>query len=68
MSAEIAETTTGEEVLKEYQCIRCGFAYHKLFDYEPFLCYRCIRFIAKKSWVIMHTIQPPTSTTVKDDV
>jgi len=47
--------------LHPYQCERCGYHYKKVFDYPPFLCYRCMRFIAKRSFVIMHTIQPPTS-------
>ena len=47
--------------LIEYTCERCGYRYNKQFDYVPFLCYRCMRFIAKRTFTIMHTIQPPIS-------
>lgn len=49
------------EELHDYTCERCGFIYKKGFDYKPFLCYRCIRYIAKKTFTIMNTIQPPVS-------
>lgn len=62
------EESVSTEETKEYQCVRCGFKYHKKYDYEPFLCYRCLRFMAKKNWVIVHTIQPATSTPEKDDI
>lgn len=62
------ETITEEKIsvvseeLHHYKCERCGFEYDKSHDYMPFLCYRCIRYIAKKTWTMIHTIQPSTST------
>ncbi len=50
-----------EIVLQEYTCARCGYHYRKQTDYEPFLCYRCMRFIAKKVFIVMQTIQPAIS-------
>ncbi len=50
-----------KQELTQYTCERCGFKYEKVFDYPPILCYRCMRFIAKRVFVIMSTIQPPTS-------
>ena len=61
------ETATEEKIsvvseeMHHYKCERCGFEYDKVFDYKPFLCYRCIRYIAKKTYTIMNTIQPLTS-------
>ncbi len=57
-----------EIVLQEFICERCGYHYKKAQDFAPLLCYRCMRFIAKKTWTIMHTIQPPTSRTVVAEV
>lgn len=56
------------EEMHQYQCERCGFEYKKAFDYKPFLCYRCIRYIAKKTYTMMHTIQPTTSVADKSEV
>lgn len=47
--------------LVAYKCDRCGYEYHKNFDFPPFLCYRCMRFIAKRVFTTMNTIQPPVS-------
>lgn len=52
--------------LTKYVCERCGFEYHKVHDYAPFLCYRCMRFIAKRVFVTMNTITPPNRTEVGD--
>jgi hypothetical protein len=51
-----------------YQCERCGFVYNKVFDYPPLLCYRCMRFLAKRLYTIMHTIQPAVSRPERDEV
>lgn len=59
---------TSAEPLKEYSCERCGFIYHKSFDYKPFLCYRCLRYMAKKVWIAANTIQPDVSVTKKEDI
>jgi len=67
MPDEELNVTSSEEA-KEYTCVRCGFKYHKTYDYEPFLCYRCIRFMAKKNWTIVHTIQPAIAVPDKGDV
>jgi hypothetical protein len=53
-------------VLIEYTCERCGFKYNKAFDFSPFLCYRCMRFIAKRVFVTMNTITPPARTERED--
>lgn len=45
----------------EYTCVRCGYKYNKKHDYEPYLCHRCMRFIAKKVWTLIHTLVPPVS-------
>lgn len=52
--------------LIEYRCKRCGFVYHKQFDFEPFLCYRCMRYIAKRVYIVMITITPPGRTEHED--
>ena len=54
--------------LIEYTCERCGYKYNKVFDYGPFLCYRCMRFIAKRTFTIMNTIQPPISRPERSEV
>lgn len=68
MTTETVEPSASEENgkstkqdLTTYTCERCGFKYEKVFDYPPYLCYRCIRFIAKRVFTIMNTIQPTTS-------
>jgi len=63
---EITAPTSEEPI--EYTCVRCGFKYHKNYDFPPFLCYRCLRYMAKKVWIIVHTIQPPTSTPAREDI
>lgn len=51
-----------------FTCDRCGYRYQKQFDHLPYLCNRCMRFIAKKVWTAVHTIQPATSApALKDD-
>ena len=52
--------------LIEYRCERCGFVYHKQFDFAPFLCYRCMRYIAKRVYITMNTITPPGRTKHED--
>jgi hypothetical protein len=47
--------------LKLFTCVRCGYEYKKVSDFEPYLCYRCLRFLAKKVWTLAHTIQPAIS-------
>lgn len=59
---EIPETPTTIVILNDYKCERCGFGYSKAFDFAPFLCYRCMRYIAKRMFVIMNTITPPART------
>lgn len=49
-------------VLTEYTCERCGFVYSKAFDFPPLLCYRCMRYIAKRTFTTMNTITPPART------
>lgn len=48
--------------VKTFTCVRCGFQYQKGFDYEPHLCNRCIRYLAKGVWKTVHQLQPATST------
>jgi ribosomal protein L37AE/L43A len=48
--------------LKQFTCERCGYEYTKRNDYVPFLCHRCMRYIAKKVFTIMGQIIPPTSS------
>lgn len=55
-------------VLQPYVCDRCGFKYEKSFDYPPYLCYRCMRFIAKRVWTTIKTITPPVSRPVVSDL
>ena len=54
------QTSTPAE-LQHHTCERCGYKFAKVFDYSPILCYRCMRFIAKRVFSIMGQIQPPTS-------
>lgn len=44
-----------------FTCERCGFVYQKLKDYEPYLCHRCLRFLGKKVYTMVHTIVPAMS-------
>jgi len=46
--------------LVPYTCERCGFVYNKAFDFHPYLCYRCMRFVSKRVYVTMNTITPPS--------
>lgn len=55
-------TINSSAPLTEYKCERCGFVYHKNQDYQPFLCYRCMRFLAKRHWAITFQIIPSVST------
>ncbi len=48
--------------LTEYKRVRCSFVYHKNQDYEPYLCYRCMRFLAKRHWAITFQLIPSVST------
>ena len=52
--------------LVEFTCERCGFIYNKQFDFPPFLCYRCMRFIAKRTYTTMQTITPLGRTERED--
>jgi len=56
------------QVLIEYHCERCGFVYKKVFDFAPFLCYRCMRYIAKRDWTTANTIQPPVSRPEREEI
>lgn len=56
------QTVAPNQLLTEYTCVRCGFVYHKNIDYDPTLCYRCMRFIAKRVYTIMQQVIPPVST------
>jgi protein-arginine kinase activator protein McsA len=44
--------------LQSFTCERCGFTYRKTTDFHPYLCYRCMRYIAKRVFVTMNTITP----------
>ena len=58
------ETDTEAPVVeepKQFTCVRCGFVYQKLRDYEPYLCHRCLRFLGKKVYTMVHTIVPAMS-------
>ena len=52
--------------LVEFTCERCGFVYSKQFDFAPFLCYRCMRYIAKRVYTTMVTITPLGRTERED--
>ena len=64
----VDEPVEAKANLTIFTCIRCGFEYSKVFDYEPYMCYRCMRFIAKKVYITMNTIQPPLSRPERDEV
>ena len=65
---ENTDTAVEETITyNEYACERCGFKYHKAFDFSPYLCYRCMRFIAKRVFTTMNTITP-LSRTEREDV
>ena len=55
-------------LLNKYTCERCGFEYNKAFDYAPFLCYRCMRYIAKHVFTTMKTITPAVSRAEREDI
>lgn len=60
-STEVDLSTLIPPIMTKYTCARCGFEYQKLDDFEPYLCYRCLRYMAKKTWVMVHTLQPVLS-------
>ena len=62
------ESPSTPDVLTEFTCDRCGYKYRKGFDFPPFLCYRCMRFLAKRLFTVMHTIQPPISRPKTGDI
>lgn len=66
--ADMDAPTDNPEVLTEFTCDRCGYKYRKGFDFPPFLCYRCMRFLAKRLFTVMHTIQPPISRAKIGDI
>lgn len=45
-----------------FTCQRCGFVYQKNFDHPPYLCHRCLRFLAKGVYTLYNKLQPSTST------
>lgn len=51
--------------LQHYTCERCGFVYTKVFDYPPFLCYKCLRFVAKRTVSTVRQITPQGYTHVE---
>jgi protein-arginine kinase activator protein McsA len=52
------ETERAKIDLQEYTCERCGFKYRKVFDYPPFLCYKCMRFVSKRTVSTVKQIVP----------
>lgn len=56
-----AGSAPSDVVLSEFICDRCGYHYKKVSDFAPYLCYRCMRFMAKKVWNIVKQLQPTTS-------
>lgn len=44
-----------------FTCQRCGFVYQKNFDHPPYLCHRCLRFLAKGVYSLYNKLQPSTS-------
>lgn len=64
--AKDEEVAPSPVMLQEFTCDRCGYVYKKSFDFVPYLCYRCIRFIAKRDWVTSITIVPPARTERED--
>ena len=54
--------------LIDYRCERCGFVYHKQFDFVPFMCYRCMRYIAKRVYITMNTITPLARTAEHEEI
>lgn len=68
MDDETEETTTESPVvLQAFTCERCGFEYHKAKDYKPYLCYRCLKFLAKGVFRIYNQLQPATSRTISPE-
>lgn len=62
------EHTKDGNVLTSYTCERCGFVYSKTYDYSPTLCYRCLRYIGKRTFIIMNTIQPSLSRPDREEI
>lgn len=54
----MTEEKTAKIDLQEYTCSRCGYKYHKVYDYPPFLCYKCMRFVAKRTVSTVATLTP----------
>lgn len=44
--------------MQEYTCERCGYKYHKVYDYQPYLCYKCMRFVSKRTVSIVKQLVP----------
>lgn len=59
--ADEPEVATETTTIQEFTCVRCGFKYQKQHDYEPYLCHRCLRYIAKKVYTIMNQVVPSVS-------
>lgn len=62
------EVTDSPLVYTQFTCVRDGYVYSKTSDYEPYLCYRCMRFLAKRMWIIVHQLQPAVSRPERDEL
>lgn len=75
---ESRDAITGERIeiigfpkpeVHNYTCVRCKYSYFtKHEDREPYLCYVCMRYIAKRVWVTIHTIRPPLVRPIPPEV
>ena len=63
-----AIVTAAGPPLVAYTCERCGFVFNKTYDRPPYLCYRCLRYIAKRVWTIVGTLVPATSRPEREDI
>ncbi len=62
------DTSNAKVDLQEFTCERCGYKYHKVDDYPPFLCYKCMRFVSKRTVSIVRQIVPNRPVIQTDDL
>ena len=65
---EVTPSGSTPIALQEFTCERCGYRYHKAFDFVPYMCYRCMRFIAKRVYVTLNTITPLSRPEKTEDI
>jgi hypothetical protein len=60
----VTESPAEAPVMQSFTCQRpgCGFVYQREKDFEPYMCYKCMRFVAKSMFRIFYQIHPQEKT------